>query len=181
MLQEKVMASKSFFNAKELEKMAAGVGIGGMVFKKELQMMIDEDMIVCDKVGAGNYYWKLPGDAANALNKKTKDAEANHRMLSTRLEELTKQVAEKKAASKDESGREKLLKRVSELEAETAGKRKEVDAFRDSDPEALKRMVDASTIGYEAAVRWTDNVWCLEVRPSVRADPRLPPSGDARR
>ena len=69
MLQEKVMASKSFFNAKELEKMAAGVGIGGMVFKKELQMMIDEDMIVCDKVGAGNYYWKLPGDAANALNK----------------------------------------------------------------------------------------------------------------
>ena len=69
MLQEKVMASKSFFNAKELEKMAAGVGISGMIFKKELQTMIDEDMIVCEKIGGGNFYWKLPGDAANALNK----------------------------------------------------------------------------------------------------------------
>lgn len=63
------MASKSFFNAKELEKMAAGVGISGMIFKKELQTMIDEDMIVCEKIGGGNFYWKLPGDAANALNK----------------------------------------------------------------------------------------------------------------
>ena len=69
MLQAKVMESASFFNAKELEKMAATVGISGMSFKSELQTMLDEDMLVVDKVGAGNYYWKLPGDAANALAK----------------------------------------------------------------------------------------------------------------
>ena len=69
MLQAKVMESASFFNAKELEKMAATVGISGMSFKAELQTMLDEDMLVVDKVGAGNYYWKLPGDAANAIAK----------------------------------------------------------------------------------------------------------------
>ena len=122
-------------------------------------------------------------------------------MLSRRLEDLTKKVEEKKASSKDEKGSEQLLKRVSGLESEVAEKRRDVEAFRDSDPEALKRMgafflvdaermmksnahislsetnlcifayvqpfnpaVTASNIGYESAVRWTDNVWCLEVR-----------------
>ena len=61
-------------------------------------------------------------------------------MLSRRLEDLTKKVEEKKASSKDEKGREQLLKRVSGLESEVAEKRRDVEAFRDSDPEALKRM-----------------------------------------
>ena len=47
--------------------MGANVGISGMTFKNELQIMVDEDMLVSDKIGLGNYYWKLRGEAQKDL------------------------------------------------------------------------------------------------------------------
>ena len=49
--------------------MGGSVGIGGMQFKAELQVCLDEDLLMSDKIGIGNFYWKLPGDAANAQAK----------------------------------------------------------------------------------------------------------------
>lgn len=162
MLQQKVMASASFFNIKELEKMGASVGISGMNFKSELQAMLDDDLLVTDKIGNGNFYWKLPSEAANAQAQKLKNAAAMKATLLARKEELTRTTETKKEESKGESGREELVQRLSELEELVYAKRKEIETYANSDPTALQAMKDAAVIGYDSAVRWTDNIWCLE-------------------
>lgn len=161
-VQKKVMDSGDFFSSKEMEKICASCGIGGMQFKAELNTIMGDDLLRSDKIGLSHYYWKLKSEAAKEQEKRSKDCQSQLESLKGRKKHLEEAIAKQKKRKADESGREELLQRYYSLEKECKEKRNAVSAFSDSDPEALEKMKKAKSTGYEAAVRWTHNVWALE-------------------
>lgn len=62
--------SAEFFNAKEVEKLASKRGLPAQTVKDVLQSLVDDNMVVVDKIGIGNYYWAFP----SAVGQKRKAA-----------------------------------------------------------------------------------------------------------
>lgn len=60
-LCEIFLEKKDFFQLKELEKMGPKLkGIVSQSVKEVLQSLVDDDLVVCEKIGTSNYFWSFP-------------------------------------------------------------------------------------------------------------------------
>ncbi|PHJ22083.1 mnd1 family protein [Cystoisospora suis] len=60
---ELVLDSQSFFGAKELEKLAEKAGYRAIQAKDAVKMLLDENLINTDKIGASSVFWALKSEA----------------------------------------------------------------------------------------------------------------------
>ena len=71
---------------------------------------------------------------------KKKDAETTEKTLSRRADELRATIKRKREAAEGDKERDALLEQLTREEETVAKKRKELEAYADSDPDALARM-----------------------------------------
>ena len=163
--------SMGVYSFKELEKLLPAVGsISGMQVKDYLQALQDENQIRVEKIGSGNWYWSFKSEA-----KKTKEQLIHNLQLEEGklMESLadTEQQIEKEMVKREEEDerpqgggmdRKALLEAQETLLQEMEVLDRQLSAYSDNNPAELLRKAGEVQKMKDSAIKWTDNIECLE-------------------
>ncbi|XP_023951005.1 meiotic nuclear division protein 1 homolog [Bicyclus anynana] len=155
--------SKDFFQLKELEKIAPKEkGITMQSVKEVVQSLVDDHLVDSEKIGTSIYFWSFPSKANN--NKKRK-----LQTLQSEVDETTKKLRKAEdTLTKESVGREpsdertELLAMLEQLTKQENKLKKEVQKYRDCDPEYIAQVKTEIEDLKTAANRWTENIYIIK-------------------
>ena len=152
-------------NIKELEKTLPGVAsISSIQVKDYLQALSDEGKIRVEKIGSGNWYWSFLSEEKANRDTLLNGLTAEKEKVDASVELLREQVKAADAMRGKDGERHGLVTTQVQLEGEVVALKKELEGYKNGDPEEVERKrkeVDVFKIGAE---RWTDNIAILEGR-----------------
>lgn len=166
--------SQSFFQLKDLEKLGPKKGVVRQSVKDVVQALVDDGLVLKDKIGTTVFFWSLPSSAGNQLRQSTAKGEQELEQVSKRVAELQSQVTQAKAdRGGDPPRREADLLALAELEKTHKAMTEELDSLAENDPTVYEAMEKASAVAHTAANRWTDNIyslqqWCNNTFPEAK-------------
>lgn len=161
----------SVYTMKELEKLIPSVaGIHAMAVKDYFQAIQDENQIRAEKIGSGNWYWSFRSDAKkmkeNLINNLTLEENRLTRSITEAERYIEEEMAkrEEDAEMLEEGGmsRKALLKAHETILKEMELLDKELAVYSDNDPTDVLRKAEETEKLKESAIKWTDNIECLE-------------------
>ncbi|XP_026756075.1 meiotic nuclear division protein 1 homolog [Galleria mellonella] len=155
--------SKDFFQLKELEKIAPKEkGITMQSVKEVLQSLVDDHLVDSEKIGTSVYFWSFPSKARTAKKRKLNE-------LQCQLDESVKKLKKTEEAIVIESvGREcteqrkETLELLENMKKEEEKLKKELQKYRDSDPEYIAQLKTDNENLKTAINRWTENIYILK-------------------
>lgn len=159
------------YTFKELEKLLPAVGsINGMQVKDYLQAVQDENQIRVEKIGSGNWYWSFKSEAKKAKENTINSIESEKSKLIATLSDTEKQIKEEMAQREENDGmlegggrdRKALLAAHETLLKETDDLDKALSVYSDGNPAEVLRKVGEMQKLKDSAIKWTDNIECLE-------------------
>ncbi|GJQ15659.1 hypothetical protein GpartN1_g7450.t1 [Galdieria partita] len=154
--------SKTFFTLKELEKVAPKQkGIVLPSVKEVLQSLVDDDVVSSDKCGTQTVYWCLPSQAVQKKRCKIASLTENLQTKYVLRQQLLQRRDELRSCHQDTEERIQLIEKVNELESQLKMLKEQLDIYKESDPEVLAEIRSVSHIAWEAANRWTDNIFSI--------------------
>ncbi|XP_074264534.1 meiotic nuclear division protein 1 homolog [Silene latifolia] len=154
--------SQDFFLLKELEKMGPKKGVISQSVKDVIQSLVDDDLVLKDKIGSSIYFWSLPSTAGNQLRNVSQKLESDLQTSKKRYVELVDQCNSLKKGREDSDEREEVLSELKSVELKHKELKDELAQYADNDPAAFDAMKNAIEVAYSAANRWTDNVFILK-------------------
>ncbi|XP_074555971.1 meiotic nuclear division protein 1 homolog isoform X2 [Curcuma longa] len=154
--------SQDFFLLKELEKLGPKKGVISQSVKDVVQSLVDDDLVMKDKIGTSVYFWSLPSCAGNQLRNTRTKLESELANCRKRLSELTGQRDNLKKGREESDEREAALEELEAVELQHKKLKEELACYADNDPAALEKMKDATEVAHAAANRWTDNIFTLQ-------------------
>uniref|UniRef100_A0ACD5XXL0 Uncharacterized protein n=1 Tax=Avena sativa TaxID=4498 RepID=A0ACD5XXL0_AVESA len=165
--------SQDFYLLKELEKMGPKKGVISQSVKDVVQTLVDDDLVLRDKIGTSVYFWSLPSCAGNQLRTTYSKLESDLSNSKKRYMELVEQRDDLKRGREDSDEREDALEELKAVELRHKKLKEELAAYADSDPSALEAMKDATEVAHSAANRWTENIfnlqqWCSTTFPQAK-------------
>uniref|UniRef100_A0ACD5XK59 Uncharacterized protein n=1 Tax=Avena sativa TaxID=4498 RepID=A0ACD5XK59_AVESA len=165
--------SQDFYLLKELEKMGPKKGVISQSVKDVVQTLVDDDLVLRDKIGTSVYFWSLPSCAGNQLRTTYSKLESDLSNSKRRYMELVEQRDDLKRGREDSDEREDALEELKAVESRHKKLKEELAAYADSDPSALEAMKDATEVAHSAANRWTENIfnlqqWCSTTFPQAK-------------
>ncbi|KAM0864868.1 hypothetical protein ACQ4PT_043639 [Festuca glaucescens] len=165
--------SQDFYLLKELEKMGPKKGVISQSVKDVVQTLVDDDLVLRDKIGTSVYFWSLPSCAGNQLRTTYNKLESDLSNSKKRYLELVEQRDNLKTGREDSDEREDALEELKAIELRHEKLKEELAAYADSDPSALEAMKDATEVAHLAANRWTENIftlqqWCSTTFPQAK-------------
>ena len=150
----------------DIEKLAPKRGVVLQSVKDTLQSLVDDDLVVGEKIGASNFYWAFPGAAAAAAAADVAKLEAALAAATTTEADLQAKLAAA-AAGGDAATTQRAAARaaLAKAEAAVAAARAELDDAAAFDPAKHAALTDARDVAVGAANRWLDNAhalrsWC---------------------
>ncbi|XP_057294858.1 meiotic nuclear division protein 1 homolog isoform X2 [Hydractinia symbiolongicarpus] len=154
---------KTFFQLKELEKIAPKEkGITPMSVKDVLQSLVDDNLVDSERIGTSNYFWSFPSKAVHTKKRKIE-------VFSEKIDEFKRKKAvslsrleEMKKGKENTNEREQISTELEQLQEENKKLSQQLEQYRESDPEVLKEVSNQCQIAFEAANRWTDNLFSLK-------------------
>ncbi|XP_039118985.1 meiotic nuclear division protein 1 homolog [Dioscorea cayenensis subsp. rotundata] len=165
--------SQGFFLLKELEKLGPKKGVISQSVKDVVQSLVDDDLVLKDKIGTSVYFWSLPSCAGNQLRNAYSKLESDLKSSRKRFAELTEQRENLKKGREESDEREAALEELKAVELQHKKLTEELACYADNDPAALESMKNAIEVAHTAANRWTDNIftlqqWCSNNFPQAR-------------
>ncbi|XP_020581912.1 meiotic nuclear division protein 1 homolog isoform X1 [Phalaenopsis equestris] len=154
--------SQDFFLLKELEKLGPKRGVISQSVKDVVQSLVDDDLVLKDKIGTSVYFWSLPSCAGNQLRNAHNKLESDLLNCTKQLAELDEKRVSLKRGREESDDREMALEELKSIELQHKMLKEEVALFADNDPAAVEAMKMAIEVGHAAANRWTDNVFTLQ-------------------
>ncbi|XP_044738117.1 meiotic nuclear division protein 1 homolog [Chrysoperla carnea] len=154
---------KEFFQLKELEKIAPKEkGIIAQSVKDVIQSLVDDGLIDTDKIGTSVYYWAYPSKAKHIRKRKLEELNEKLDESRKKLKTLSEKVDLSKVDREESSERKNVLEEMTILEAEELVLNKEIQKYKDNDPEVLEAMKKEAEVVKEAINRWTDNIFAVK-------------------
>eukprot|EP01028_Stygiella_incarcerata_P008511 TRINITY_DN3714_c0_g1_i1.p1 TRINITY_DN3714_c0_g1~~TRINITY_DN3714_c0_g1_i1.p1 ORF type:complete len:207 (-),score=84.71 TRINITY_DN3714_c0_g1_i1:47-667(-) len=151
---------KEPFPLKEVEKLAPKLkGIRFQVVKEVVEELVAEGLVQTDKVGASTLFWAFPSAGLQQRNVRIAQLDDTLASMKATLEELqTTQatLSEGREESEERAQMEIELKQMMEEEERLEA---ELQKFIDFDPEHVEEMEKRASVAFDAANRWTDNVF----------------------
>uniref|UniRef100_A0A453KJY9 Meiotic nuclear division protein 1 homolog n=1 Tax=Aegilops tauschii subsp. strangulata TaxID=200361 RepID=A0A453KJY9_AEGTS len=138
--------SQDFYLLKELEKMGPKKGVISQSVKDVVQSLVDDDLVLRDKIGTSVYFWSLPSCAGNQLRTTYNKLESDLSNSKKRYMELLEQRDDLKRGREDTDEREDALEELKAVELRHKKLKEELAAYADSDPSALEAMSMRSII-----------------------------------
>lgn len=154
--------SQDFFLLKELEKLGPKKGVISQSVKDVVQSLVDDDLVLKDKIGTSVYFWSLPSCAGNQLTNARKKLNSDLSSLTKHLAELIEQRVSLKRGREDSDDREMALEELKTIEMQHKKLKGELALYADNDPAAVETMKNAIEVAHSAANRWTDNMFTLQ-------------------
>ncbi|XP_020103586.1 meiotic nuclear division protein 1 homolog isoform X1 [Ananas comosus] len=165
--------SQDFFLLKELEKLGPKKGVISQSVKDVVQSLVDDDLVLKDKIGTSVYFWSLPSCAGNQLRSARNKLESDLSSSRKRFKELIEQRDNLKKGREESDERVAALEELKAVELQHKKLNEELACYADNDPAALEALKNAIEIAHSAANRWTDNVftlqqWCSTTFPQAK-------------
>nr|XP_019706753.1 meiotic nuclear division protein 1 homolog isoform X3 [Elaeis guineensis] len=154
--------SQDFFLLKELEKLGPKKGVISQSVKDVVQSLVDDDLVLKDKIGTSVYFWSLPSCAGNQLRNTYSKLESDLSSCRKRFAELVEQRDNLKKGREESDEREAALKELKTVELQHKKLKEELACYADNDPAALEAMKNGIEVAHSAANRWTDNIFTLQ-------------------
>ncbi|KAK8829186.1 Mnd1, meiotic nuclear division protein 1 [Blastocystis sp. ATCC 50177/Nand II] len=161
-MRDAMLAGKSVYNMKELEKIGKEQGISGMVIKDVVQEMLDDDMIIQEKVGSNSLFWIFPSQSYVLKKRKLDTLRQSVGSAREEKEKLEAEIAKAKVDKPDSEHRSELLKQYEALKSEKEGLLSTLDTLKEHDPETIRQMKEDIKTAVDGANRWTDNIWSMK-------------------
>lgn len=165
--------SQDFYLLKELEKLGPKKGVISQSVKDVVQSLVDDDLVLKDKIGTSVYFWSLPSCAGNQLRNVYRKLDSDLQSSKKRLSELIVQCDTLKKGREQSEEREEALNVLRATELKYNELKNEMLQYADNDPAAFEEMKNAIEVGHTAANRWTDNIftlrqWCSNNFPEAK-------------
>nr|AEW27327.1 Mnd1 [Pentatrichomonas hominis] len=161
-MQELMMESNEIWTLGMLEKECPKKkGITAMSVKEILQELCDNDLVSFEKIGSGNFYWCFPSEAYNRRKVTEEKYTKQIAEMEKEIAQLEAEIAELEPGREDCEERTKLDSEIEEFGQKLAEIQKEAAKYEKLNPEGLKRTQEQTRIAFEAANRWTDNIFTV--------------------
>ncbi|MCJ1318016.1 hypothetical protein MMC15_003343 [Xylographa vitiligo] len=138
-----------------------------MQVKEYMQALSDEGQIRVEKIGSGNWYWSFLSEEKRAREYTLAQLREEKENIQKCMEELKEKV-EVAGLGKDEEGdgedggRQELLRSFDKEKSDLDSLKIELGNYKDGDPqEVVRKKADVEALKLRA-MRWTDNIYCLE-------------------
>ncbi|CAH0588901.1 unnamed protein product [Chrysodeixis includens] len=155
--------SKDFFQLKELEKIAPKEkGITVQSVKEVVQSLVDDHLVDSEKIGTSIYYWSFPSKAKNTQKRKVNDLQNEVDECSKKLKKVEDAIASESIGRESSEERTQVLTMLEKLEKEEEKLKKELQRYRDCDPEYIAQLKTETQDLRTAANRWTENIYTLK-------------------
>ncbi|KAJ6812850.1 meiotic nuclear division protein 1-like protein [Iris pallida] len=154
--------SQDFFLLKELEKLGPKKGVISQSVKDVVQSLVDDDLVLKEKIGTSVYFWSLPSCAGNQLRSAYNKLDADLSSSRKRFSELIEQRDNLKKGREESDEREAALEELKTVESHHKKLKEELACYSDNDPATLEATKNAIDVAHSAANRWTDNIFTLQ-------------------
>jgi len=150
------------FNLKEMESLATKAGVVAQTVKDVNQSLVDDGMVLMDKIGAGNFFWSFPSKLFLDSTRQIETLKAFVPKMEASIEE--KKLALEELRKTRSLGPERLSKmaRLEACGAREAEVERELASRKANDPEELKRIKAFAMRSKRAGERWTDNIYSIK-------------------
>ncbi|KAJ2940442.1 hypothetical protein O0L34_g124 [Tuta absoluta] len=155
--------SKDFFQLKELEKIAPKEkGITMQSVKEVVQSLVDDHLVDTEKIGISTYFWSFPSKAKNAKKRKLNDLQSEVDECAKKLKKAEDNMAAESVGRKPSDERKELLATLESLQKQEEQLKKELQKYRDCDPEYIAQLKTEVKNLKGAINRWTENIYILK-------------------
>ncbi|CAG9536650.1 unnamed protein product [Cercopithifilaria johnstoni] len=158
--------SNEFFQMKDLEKIAPKQkGVVPQSVKEITQLLVDEGLVECEKIGTFVCYWAFSSQATIIRKKQLQELDEKILNMETKLEEVKADVAAIKKGKEATEERQNLQLHINKLQTKHEALAKKLEKIREEGPEAIARLESEMAKARDGANRWTDNIfaakkWC---------------------
>ncbi|KAH9615739.1 hypothetical protein KSS87_007503 [Heliosperma pusillum] len=164
--------SQDFFLLKELEKMGPKKGVISQSVKDVIQTLVDDDLVLKDKIGSSIYFWSLPSTAGNQLRNVSQKLESDLQTSKKRYVELVDQCNALKKGREDSDEREEVLSELKSVELKHKELKDELAQYADNDPAAFDAMSEdpysSFVLVYYLYNVFTLKQWCANNFPQAK-------------
>ena len=154
---------QDFFQLKDIEKLcSAEKGITINTIKDILTSLVDDGLVDSEKIGTSIYYWSLPSKALakrketiNQIAKELEQDKNNNEILKQKLESC-------KSLDDNEEKRSELNAEYQDLCNQRERILKELENYKENDPELYNQMRASIIQSKKACNRWIENIFSLK-------------------
>ncbi|CAO3619924.1 unnamed protein product [Cunninghamella echinulata] len=143
------------YQLKELEKIGPKKGITSQSVKDVVQSLIDDNLIVTDKIGISNYYWSFPSEAIqtkkNMVEKLQKQISQGQLTVSQLINDINKESIGRDPSDK----RKDVLNQLKEAIDMQKKLSTELKQHHNSSHRLFDIKVKSAKVAKDAANRWT--------------------------
>lgn len=156
---------QEFFQLKDVEKhCSADKGITQQSIKDVLTSLVDDGLIDSEKIGTSVYFWSLPSKALQKRREQVRRIEEDLKSENEKSARLTSTLEKMKADGNEENEarRDDLESDIEKLVVEKKRLQREIDTYKDNDPEMFEKMKEGTEVAKKAANRWIENIFLLK-------------------
>lgn len=151
-----------FYQLKDIEKLGVKKGVTSQSIKDILMSLVDDGLVITDKIGTSNYFWSFPSAAIQTKRNKLKDLNQNIDKQLEKKKKLEQLIEEASQDRQDSNERTQLLAELKQEKDATKELQLELQKYAENDPELYHKKEKASQIAKEAANRWTESIWEMQ-------------------
>ncbi|CAO3576698.1 unnamed protein product [Absidia cylindrospora] len=130
--------------------------------KDVVQSLVDDDLVVTDKIGISNYYWSFPSAAAQTKKNKLESMRKSLQQEEAMADQLEKTIEAESSGREPSDERDAILAELQQgLEAQMKLKQ-ELQQYRDSGSVNFELKEKAVLVAKDSVNRWTENVWAIQ-------------------
>ncbi|KAF9978568.1 Meiotic nuclear division protein 1 [Actinomortierella ambigua] len=130
--------------------------------KDVLQSLVDDGLVVAEKVGTNNVYWAFPSAAQQSKSTKMEALQQEIQRLEHSNALLASKIDEAQAQRQDSADRQHWIERLAAEEALSKELELQLQQYSENDPVLLEAQAKYSQIAKDAANRWTENIFILQ-------------------
>ncbi|CAG5126490.1 unnamed protein product, partial [Candidula unifasciata] len=150
---------KDFFQLKDLEKLCPKEkGITSMSVKEVVQSLVDDGIVDSDKIGTSIYFWAFPSKGTQNRKRKIDDLEVKMTELINKKQQLAETLKQAKVGKEDSEERQDVIEELNKRRTEREHIQKELEKYKECDPEVLKKIGDEANEAKEA-ITYSTKAW----------------------
>ncbi|KAI7843270.1 hypothetical protein COHA_003103 [Chlorella ohadii] len=162
--------TKDVFTLKDIEKLGSKRGVVQQTIKDVVQSLVDDDMVHQERIGASNYFWSFPGEAAAKVAGEIAKLEKRLQDRQAERAALQKQVEASRVGKEDSEERRALQQQAAQLQAAVEAQAAELAEYAGNDPDRYDNLKAGAKLSCESANRWIDNIEALRCWLKKRFD-----------
>lgn len=155
--------TQDFYQLKDVEKLCATEkGITVNTIKDILTSLVDDGLVDSEKIGTSLYYWALPSKNLKTRQETLKKLEKELQEEKEKNERLKQNLESSKSNPDDPERRAELLEQIQHLSQMQKKLEKELEEYKENDPEVYKEKRAEIEMCKKACNRWIDNIFSLK-------------------